>query len=81
MKIRKHTCYNTYSNLILHYLDDGLKIYTVYIKNPYNRSNLSEYSSYIKYKNKTNLNRCFRIYNNLYIKLSEHGFSMSFNVI
>ena len=65
MKIRKHSSYYTYSNLIFYYLTEGIKSYAVFIKDADKRFALAHNSNS---KTKAQPDRLFRLYHNLFIE-------------
>ena len=65
MKIRKHTYYYTYSNLIFYYMEEGIKSYAVFIKDVYNRFVITPHADY---KAKAKPDSIFRLYHNFYIQ-------------
>ena len=79
MKIKDHTYYNAYSDFIFHILNDGSKIYTLYVRNPSIRSTVS--NSNLHLKNKNTVTRLFRVYSNLYTILASHNSAMTYNII
>ena len=76
MKIKDYTYSNNTSNFIFHIFKDGLKVYTLYVRNPSTRSTLA--GSCLHLKNKGIINRCFRVYSNLYINQAIYNSTLSY---